>query len=65
VRGSKSEVPFKLVAAGCTVVGVDASAEMTRAARGLGIDAQVIDAQSLTFRSEFDAVFTNAALHWM
>jgi trans-aconitate methyltransferase len=30
-----------------------------------GIDAQVMDAQHLTFMEEFDAVFTNATLHWV
>jgi trans-aconitate methyltransferase len=55
----------KLVAAGAQVVGVDASADMVEAARRRGIEAQVIDATQLTFENEFDAVFSNAALHWM
>ncbi len=55
----------KLAALGCTVVGVDGSEAMVRAARKLGLDARVMDAQSLAFVAEFDAVFSNAALHWM
>jgi trans-aconitate methyltransferase len=55
----------KLLAAGLHVIGVDASADMIEAARKRGIDAQVIDATQLAFESEFDAVFSNAALHWM
>ncbi|MCC7411694.1 MAG: class I SAM-dependent methyltransferase [Gammaproteobacteria bacterium] len=55
----------KLVAAGCTVVGVDASAEMVAAARAAGIDARLMNAEALGFDAEFDAVFSNAALHWM
>ena len=55
----------KLVALGCTVVGVDSSAAMIDAARSLGLDAHVADGQSLQFTNEFDAVFSNAALHWM
>jgi SAM-dependent methyltransferase len=55
----------KLVALGCQVVGVDASVEQVRAARALGLDAHVIDGQRLPFETEFDAVFSNAALHWM
>jgi trans-aconitate methyltransferase len=55
----------KLVAAGCQVVGVDASAEQVAAARARGLDAHVADANTLHFDSEFDAVFSNAALHWM
>lgn len=55
----------KLVAQGCQVVGVDGSAAQVEAARALGLDARVADAQSLAFEGEFDAVFSNAALHWM
>jgi trans-aconitate methyltransferase len=55
----------KLVAAGAKVVGVDASAEMITAAKARGLDAHVVDGQALTFNAEFDAVFSNAALHWM
>ncbi len=55
----------KIQAAGATVAGVDASADMVAAAKSRGIDAQVMDGFSLTFTSEFDAVFSNAALHWM
>ena len=54
-----------LVAAGCDVVGVDASPEQVAAARARGLDARVMDGQALTFEGEFDAVFSNAALHWM
>jgi trans-aconitate methyltransferase len=55
----------KLVAAGATVVGVDASPDMIAAAKSRGLDAHVVDGQALTFTAEFDAVFSNAALHWM
>ena len=55
----------KLVAAGAIVVAVDASAEMIAAARARGLDAHVMDGQALVFGPEFDAVFSNAALHWM
>jgi trans-aconitate methyltransferase len=50
---------------GCDVVGVDASGEQIAAARQLGLDARVVDGQALPFDAEFDAVFSNAALHWM
>lgn len=56
---------IRLAATGCTVIGVDSSAEMVDAARLLGLDVRVVDGQSLPFNSEFDAVFSNAALHWM
>ena len=55
----------KLVAIGCEVVGVDASERQIRGARELGLDARVMDGEHLTFKGEFDAVFSNAALHWM
>jgi trans-aconitate methyltransferase len=54
-----------LIDAGADVVGVDGSPEMVAAARAAGIDARVADGHALTFDSEFDAVFSNAALHWM
>jgi SAM-dependent methyltransferase len=54
-----------LVAAGAKVIGVDASQEMIAAARARGIEAYVADGQALDFDRQFDAVFSNAALHWM
>jgi trans-aconitate methyltransferase len=54
-----------LVALGCEVVGVDASAAQVAAAQARGLDARVADGQALDFDAEFDAVFSNAALHWM
>lgn len=55
----------KLIEAGAEVVGVDDSPEMLEAARARGIDARRMDARALTFEKEFDAVFSNAALHWI
>jgi trans-aconitate methyltransferase len=55
----------KLVDLQCEVVGVDSSAPQIEAARKLGLDAYVMDAQALPFREEFDAVFSNAVLHWI
>jgi trans-aconitate methyltransferase len=55
----------KLAALGCAVVGVDASPDMVAAARALGLDARVMNGERLVFDAEFDAVFSNAALHWM
>src|SRR5437773_7801451 len=55
----------KLLAAGAEIVAVDAAPDMIAAARGRGIDARVVPGQSLAFEREFDAVFSNAALHWM
>jgi trans-aconitate methyltransferase len=55
----------KIHEAGATVVGVDTSLDLLAAAREKGLDARVMDAQALAFEAEFDAVFSNAALHWM
>jgi SAM-dependent methyltransferase len=55
----------KIADAGADVVGVDASAEQIAAARALGLDARVADGHVLPFDGEFDAILSNAALHWM
>jgi SAM-dependent methyltransferase len=55
----------KIAAAGAAVVAVDAGPDMVAAARSRGLDARVTDGQKLAFDREFDAVFSNAALHWM
>ena len=49
----------------CQVLGIDSSDEMINATRKLGIEAKVISGDSLNFDQKFDAVFSNAALHWM
>lgn len=55
----------KLALAGANVVGVDLSSDFVAAAAARGLDARLVDAQQLPFRNEFDAVFSNAVLHWM
>jgi trans-aconitate methyltransferase len=55
----------KIAAAGATVVGVDTSPEMIEGAIARGLDARLINAERLPFDREFDAVFSNAALHWV
>lgn len=55
----------ELALTGARVIGVDASPELVIAARARGVDAQVMDGHALAFDGEFDAVFSNAALHWM
>ena len=56
---------IKIERTGASVVGVDASSEQIDAAKALGLDARVMSGDALTFENEFDAVFTNAALHWI
>jgi SAM-dependent methyltransferase len=55
----------KIVERGADVVGVDNSPELVAAARAIGLDVLEMDAADMTFDAEFDAAFSNAALHWM
>ncbi|MGI9513475.1 MAG: class I SAM-dependent methyltransferase [Anderseniella sp.] len=55
----------KLVDAGCDVLGVDMSDDLLAAARKRGLRVVNRDGHKLDFPAEFDAVFSNAALHWM
>ena len=55
----------RLVEAGCVVLGVDSSPAQVAAARGRGLSAEVMDAAALDFDQRFDAVFSNATLHWV
>src|SRR5260370_7636584 len=55
----------RLVDLQCEVVAVDSSAPQIEAAKKLGLDAHVLNAEELPFREEFDAVFSNAVLHWI
>ena len=50
---------------GATVTGIDNSLDMIRAAHSNGVDALVVDASDMHFDGEFDAAFSNAALHWI
>ena len=56
----------RIVQSGAHVLGADASADMIAAARGRGIEAEHTRAEELPFRdATFDAVFSNAVLHWV
>ncbi|MBN9519029.1 methyltransferase domain-containing protein [bacterium] len=57
----------QITEAGATVLGVDSSAEMIAEARRAypALAFEVGDARHLTFDGRFDAVFSNAALHWV
>ena len=50
---------------GAYVVGVDSSAEMIAVARSHNLEVRCIAGEQLGYKQEFDAVFSNAALHWM
>ena len=55
----------RLAESGATMVGVDSSPQMIAAAQERGVDARYASGEALPFDGEFDAVFSNAALHWM
>src|SRR5882724_2955976 len=57
----------QLAAAGARPFGLDASTDMIDEARRKhpNLSFEVGDGQELRFDREFDAVFSNAALHWM
>ena len=49
----------------CELVGIDSSPELVQAAMELGLDVAIQDAVEMAFADEFDAVFSNAVLHWI
>lgn len=55
----------RIADAGADVLGVDSSADMLAAARARRLAVEQADGQALAFDTRFDAVFSNAALHWM
>ena len=55
----------RIIERGASVVGIDSSAEMIDAAKAAGLDAHRLEAEDMRFDAEFDAAFSNAALHWM
>ncbi|MGO9433776.1 MAG: class I SAM-dependent methyltransferase [Terracidiphilus sp.] len=56
----------RLAATGARVRGVDASPQMVAAARGRGVTVDEASAEALPYSDGvFDAVFSNAALHWV
>ena len=56
----------QLASTGARVRGVDSSAQMVAAARSRGISVDEASADALPYSAgTFDAVFSNAALHWV
>ena len=61
------ELTAAIAAAGANMLGVDVSEAMVAAARRAfpALQFMVGDGQDLSFDGQFDAVFSNAGLHWM
>jgi trans-aconitate 2-methyltransferase len=57
----------QIAESGAQVVGVDRSPDMIAAAREAypNLKFEIADARNLPFREEFEAVFSNATLHWV
>jgi trans-aconitate methyltransferase len=55
----------QLAATGAIVTGVDSSPAMLAAARKRNLHVEHHDATALPYHHQFDAVFSNAALHWI
>ena len=57
----------QIAESGAQVLGVDRSPEMVNAARRAypHLQFEVADARDIPYHAEFDAVFSNAALHWI
>ena len=57
----------KIAANGAQVTGIDRSPEMIQEARTAypALRFEVMDARELSFPEKFDAVFSNATLHWI
>ena len=50
---------------GAHVIAIDTSDKMVEKAKKNGIEAYKMDVTNLEFKSQFDAVFSNAVLHWV
>jgi trans-aconitate methyltransferase len=55
----------QLAAKGAIVTGIDSSASMLEAARARDLNVELHSADALPYKDQFDAVFSNAALHWL
>ncbi|ADW68771.1 class I SAM-dependent methyltransferase [Granulicella tundricola] len=55
----------QLAASGALLTGVDASDTMVAAARARGLTIDHHRAENLPYETQFDAIFSNAALHWI
>lgn len=60
------QLTLRLATTGAKLTGVDASPQMAAAARARGVHADHASAELLPYaNASFDAVFSNAALHWV
>ncbi|EAZ91555.1 class I SAM-dependent methyltransferase [Crocosphaera chwakensis] len=55
----------KIASVAREVIGIDSSPSMVQATQEKGLNAVVMSADSITYKNTFDAVFSNAVLHWI
>ncbi len=55
----------RIADAGAEVVGIDISDELLDAALARGLDVRKLSVTHMTFHASFNAVFSNAVLHWV
>ena len=61
----EGKLAIEIERSGAKVTAVDLSEDMVEKARERGLDAHRMSATELPFINEFDAVFSNAVLHWV
>lgn len=61
------DLAYEIAKSGASVTGIDAAESMIEVAKEKfpQLDFSVADARSFSFDKQFDAVFSNAAIHWM
>jgi SAM-dependent methyltransferase len=61
----EGELATEIQKYGAVVFGIDMSQDMVLSAKDKGIDAKVEDILQIQYANVFDAVFSNAVLHWV
>jgi ubiquinone/menaquinone biosynthesis C-methylase UbiE len=59
------ELTERLAASGAAMTGVDSSSAMLAVAKARGLNVFEVSAKAMLYDGVFDAVFSNAALHWI
>ena len=56
---------LEIIKSKAKVIAVDLSSDMVKKAQSKGIEAYKMDVTNLPYENKFDAVFSNAVLHWV
>jgi len=55
----------KIAKSGATVVGIERAPSMVKAAQACGLDVRQMDLHTLEDKDHYQAIFSNAVLHWI